>query len=494
MNTLISLGINRLKIRALIVFMALVSVACICFSSVDTSGILPQVTEFSVAPNTVCETDSTEVEVSWDSPQIVGCVESPSLTSCDLITELLVGCSDPPPLCKTVSLGSSDPTHDTAIPPDELAGSRSFPISGPTTFSLTNPRTSGELASPVSVRTYNGIPDDDVSEDQFTLTVTCDSSEVLDLKEFYSSCVLISRVCNRNPFVIMVNWDSNLSSTPVRLEPRECLELGVFPERVSAFEADLLGMPRTCGGTDALVGGEPALTDLEDIVLGVQKGGCGIFDEGLGECLFSASMPIVSEPPGEEPTPTPTPGMVPLVHIITTETLCWTGPGNQYDVVSSVQAGTEVELLGTGEIANWWVVDNPRYPGVACWLRENALDVDPQLNLEGLPVFKVPQLPTATITPAPPPPAAPTGLAASEVSCNPNDGYKVKLTWKDNAKNESGYRVYRNNNLIATLGANATQYTTSNIDSGGVQSFFVEAFNAGGAAQSNTANEDGCIY
>jgi len=103
--------------------------------------------------------------------------------------------------------------------------------------------------------------------------------------------------------------------------------------------------------------------------------------------------------------------------------------------------------------------------------------------------------PTPTPSPVPEvPPNAPTGLAAIEQQCNSNDGYIVQLTWSDNATNEVGYRVYHNGNLIATIEANATQYTTGDLGTGGVQTFYVAAFNAAGDAQSNTAQEDGCIF
>jgi hypothetical protein len=65
--------------------------------------------------------------------------------------------------------------------------------------------------------------------------------------------------------------------------------------------------------------------------------------------------------------------------------------------------------------------------------------------------------------------------------------------WNDTATNESGYRVYRDGNLIATLGANATGYTDSP-PYGGPYTYGVEAFNAAGASSRPTVVESGCIY
>jgi hypothetical protein len=50
-----------------------------------------------------------------------------------------------------------------------------------------------------------------------------------------------------------------------------------------------------------------------------------------------------------------------------TDTLCWEGPGPQYNVVSSVEANAQVELLGLGELEGWGVIRNPRFD-LPCWL------------------------------------------------------------------------------------------------------------------------------
>jgi hypothetical protein len=118
---------------------------------------------------------------------------------------------------------------------------------------------------------------------------------------------------------------------------------------------------------------------------------------------LTSATPISEEdtPPPLPMTVTPTPqsGSSPDLPIINTDILCWKGPGSLYEVVSSVGVGTQVSLLGRGLEGNWWIIDNPRYPGVACWLPEDALDIDPALDLSGLPLIKAPPLPTPTATP-----------------------------------------------------------------------------------------------
>lgn len=94
------------------------------------------------------------------------------------------------------------------------------------------------------------------------------------------------------------------------------------------------------------------------------------------------------------PTITPTPGP----SVVTEDTLCWIGPGGRYEVVSSLKNGTQVELLGKGNVSGWWVILNPRYHD-PCWIMQEALRVDPNTNTASLtvysapPVFKYPPYP-----------------------------------------------------------------------------------------------------
>jgi hypothetical protein len=89
------------------------------------------------------------------------------------------------------------------------------------------------------------------------------------------------------------------------------------------------------------------------------------------------------------------------------------------------------------------------------------------------------------------PPAAPSGLTFSEVSAT-----SIKLTWSDNASNESGYKIERcagagcsSFSQIATVGSNATSYTNSGLKASTAYSYRVRAYNSGGdSAYSNVAS------
>ncbi len=80
-------------------------------------------------------------------------------------------------------------------------------------------------------------------------------------------------------------------------------------------------------------------------------------------------------------------------------------------------------------------------------------------------------------------PAAPSNLTATAVSSS-----QINLSWRDNSSDESGFRVYRNGALLATLGAGVTSYQNIGLPCGTYYSYYVTAYNAGGeSSPSNTA-------
>lgn len=98
----------------------------------------------------------------------------------------------------------------------------------------------------------------------------------------------------------------------------------------------------------------------------------------------------------------------------------------------------------------------------------------------------------SAVTQAPPSvPAGPTGLTARTVSRT-----QINLTWSDNAGNETGYYVERcrgttctNFTRIATLGANATSYSSTGLSRNTAYRYRVAAYNAAGmSTYSNIAS------
>ena len=68
-------------------------------------------------------------------------------------------------------------------------------------------------------------------------------------------------------------------------------------------------------------------------------------------------------------------------------------------------------------------------------------------------------------------PATPTSLSAQANSCN-----QASLYWTDNSANEEGYRVYRDNSLLASIGANRTSYTDSGVSGNTAYAYRVHAY------------------
>lgn len=97
------------------------------------------------------------------------------------------------------------------------------------------------------------------------------------------------------------------------------------------------------------------------------------------------------------PTPSATAASTPTPIselIVFNDTLCWNGPGNGYAEISSIIAGTRVELVGRGSITGWLIVLNPRYQ-VPCWMRIRDLQVDPSFDFSYLPIFTPPANPSS---------------------------------------------------------------------------------------------------
>ncbi len=89
------------------------------------------------------------------------------------------------------------------------------------------------------------------------------------------------------------------------------------------------------------------------------------------QATIQASIPSPTFTPGP-PTLTPTPPhtstpVVPTI-VVSVDTNCRSGPGKVYDMLGALLVGETTEILARGSVPNYWVVDNPNYPGHECWL------------------------------------------------------------------------------------------------------------------------------
>ncbi len=129
------------------------------------------------------------------------------------------------------------------------------------------------------------------------------------------------------------------------------------------------------------------------------------------ETRVSASQ--TAQPAGASSTPLPSNTIPPQVAptagnpLVIQDALCWVGPGDPFEVVSSVKTGTRVELLGRGSLAGWYIINNPIYHD-PCWIEAARLQIDPGYDLSVLPIINAPSTPTPTATNTPIPSKTPT--------------------------------------------------------------------------------------
>jgi len=107
----------------------------------------------------------------------------------------------------------------------------------------------------------------------------------------------------------------------------------------------------------------------------------------------------------ETPTPTPAPPMV----SVSEATNCRTGPGQQYEIVGTLQVGEQAEVVGVSQDGDYWVIALPRQTG-QCWIIGIYATVTGDTS--GLPILTPQLLLTATLGPTLDPALTPT-LAAT---------------------------------------------------------------------------------
>jgi hypothetical protein len=81
------------------------------------------------------------------------------------------------------------------------------------------------------------------------------------------------------------------------------------------------------------------------------------------------------------------------------------------------------------------------------------------------------------------PPTAPSNLRAKAKGKS-----KISLSWNDNSNNETGFKIYRDSVLIATVGANTTAFDDTTVSSKTTYTYQVCAYNGDGETCSNTAS------
>jgi uncharacterized protein YgiM (DUF1202 family) len=155
-------------------------------------------------------------------------------------------------------------------------------------------------------------------------------------------------------------------------------------------------------------------------------------------------------------------------------TNCRTGPGVNYEGVTQILPSDSVEVIGFYP-PNYWIVSTN---AGACWVSGEF--VTPSGSLATVPTVTAPATPQS---------GSPenVSLQSWNISCNyATNEANVTIEWSDK-DGETGYRVFRNNELVAELSANSSQFTeTITLLSGQSAGYYVVAFNIAGETSSKS--------
>jgi hypothetical protein len=190
-------------------------------------------------------------------------------------------------------------------------------------------------------------------------------------------------------------------------------------------------------------------------------------------------IPVSTATKGPTPTITPTYSTPSLT--IREQTNCREGPSTDYEVLFTYLPNKKLEIIGRYEPNNFWLVKSTDSPTGSCWLWGEYVELAGSY-------WVVPTLtPPPTVTPAPP--AAPS-VQKWDFFCNAVTGeMDVTIKWTDNATNETGYRVIRDNIIILELPSNSTTFSeTILLGSGESAVYIIEAINVTGFGRSTPIN------
>jgi len=154
-------------------------------------------------------------------------------------------------------------------------------------------------------------------------------------------------------------------------------------------------------------------------------------------------------------------------------TNCRKGPATSYERVTQLMPLESVKIIGFFP-PNYWVVSTKDGD---CWLSGEF--TTPSGSFAAIP----------TVT-APPTPQG----GAPDAATFPKNGWTyycysgqadITLSWKDNAKNESGYRIVRNGDVVAELPSNSTYFAeTISLLLGQSVEYKIRVYNQAGEADS----------
>lgn len=216
----------------------------------------------------------------------------------------------------------------------------------------------------------------------------------------------------------------------------------------------------------------------------------------LGACAPQAE-PVVQPTPTSTLAPVatatlmPTPTPIPPMLVVGGDIPCYVGPGTDYEKLAIISIGMKSELLSKDSSGEYWIIKAPD-GNSQCWIESKYSTI---IGLtEAISTLSAEAVPTK----APMVPAAPKNLTASSY-CTPinlpgiewrklaqkgNVFFYVNLNWLE-SKGETGYRFYKDGQLLKELEMGNTGYTDKfvlNQSFVGKIVYTMEAFNENGAS------------
>jgi len=207
--------------------------------------------------------------------------------------------------------------------------------------------------------------------------------------------------------------------------------------------------------------------------------------EVMTAAALTVQAVIATEPlPGPSQTPAPdtepnTPVASPTESAppflsVSEVTNCRSGPSQDYERVTQIQPGQPLEVIGSLPPGYWLVAS----PAGDCWVA--AEFVTPSGDFEAVPTVTAPPTPNEE---APRSPSFPQN--GWSYFCPSFGQIDVTFNWNDNSENETGYRIYRNEEIVAELPANTRTFSESvPIEPGETLTYRIEAYNPAGKASS----------
>ena len=160
-------------------------------------------------------------------------------------------------------------------------------------------------------------------------------------------------------------------------------------------------------------------------------------------------------------------------------TNCRSGPGQNFEIVTVFQAGAQAQIVGRSQGSDWWLINNPFGSGT-CWIAAEFAEV----TGNGSAVQVVTPVPPAEADAPTPPSISRWDFSCAYDSGSPNVTFN--LTWSDRAADETGYRIYRNNELVTELPPNSSAFSeVVPVEQNQQMTYRLEVYNNAGASSAS---------